>query len=304
MTSRLNTLTAAAPDKALLERIQQSLQCNIHWWTQYSDNCIDTEWRVLPFAVILNVQTGEYGCELENADTEKVGAGEVLLIPAGVKHRLLVNQHTVAAGLHIHFSLFHNLDVLSFFQVPMRFSAERSQQLFGTIDTLTDSLAVLNQADGFGADTLRWLILKQSSALQLCFDILALSPPLEDSGRRFLQMHRIGPALKAIDTELDQPLRVEELAEACALSRNGFSRLFKQITGQSPLKYINHKRMEQAMSMLVYGEQSIANIAEQVGFCDQFHFSKTFRTETGYSPTQYRSTIRKSLPTNASGEPY
>lgn len=159
------------------------------------------------------------------------------------------------------------------------------------VDELTAALEVYKRAP-----SLNNIALKRSASFRLFYEILAVSHAVADKELRLLQVNRILPALELIETQLGATLKVEVLAVACSLSRNAFSRLFKQVVGSSPLRYINRKRLEIAMSKLVYGDLPIADIAKSVGFCDQFHFSKTFRAETGESPSQYRANIRKSLP--------
>jgi len=282
-----------ALNSAVVELIERSLASHIYWSGHNSDNCIPTEWRVLPFMVVLTVRKGEYRCEFESAEVDSVGAGagEVLLIPAGARHRLRVEKPTVADGLHIHFTLFHNLNVLSFYEVPPVVSANEAEALLHCVDELTAALEEYKLAP-----SLNNIALKRSASFRLFYEILAVSHAMADKELRLLQVNRILPALELIENQLDATLKVDALAAACSLSRNAFSRLFKQVVGASPLRYINRKRLEIAMSKLVYGDLSIAEIAKSVGFCDQFHFSKTFRAETGESPSQYRANIRKSLP--------
>lgn len=285
----------------LLERIEKSLDGEVYWWSSYSDDCVDTEWRMLPFAVVLSVSSGRYCVDIDPGNTSsecssyKISRDDVMLIPAGIKHRLSVERGTVAAGFHIHFSILHNLDILSFFSVPPRIPAAQSKPLRLAIDALTRSLSKIEMKSTFSLSGLATVAEKRSRIFQLCANIMNCSELLPEAGQQFKQMYRIGPALKIIDEQLGSALRIETLAEHCSLSRNGFSRLFRQITGVAPSKYINQKRMTLAMSLLVYSELPVSLVAEQVGFCDQFHFSKTFRKETGFSPSQYRSSVRSGL---------
>jgi len=243
--------------------------------------------------VVLSVRQGEYRCLFKNTDVNEVraGAGDVLLIPAGACHRLIVEQATVADGLHIHFTLFHNLDVFSFYELPALVPLDQCSDILACVNELTACLADCQRAHSITS-----IALKRSACFRLFYEILIVSHPVADTAFRFFQLNRILPALELIESRLDVPVKVEAMATACALSRNGFSRLFKQVTGVSPLRYVNRKRLELAMSKLVYGDLPISEIARSVGFCDQFHFSKTFRAETGESPSQYRENIRKSLP--------
>ncbi len=283
----------ASTNNTIAKLIEQSLTPHIYWSAHSSGNCISTEWRVLPFMVLLSVREGEYRCVLDNTEKRELraGAGSTLLIPAGLCHRLIVDQATVADGLHIHFTLFHNLDVFSFYELPVIITADKSAGIATCVNELTACLADCEQTFSISR-----IALKRSASFRLFYEIIMVSHPVVDTEFRFLQLNRILPALKVIESNLDGGVKVEALATACGLSRNAFSRLFKQITGASPLRFVNRKRLELAMSKLVYGDLPISEIARSVGFCDQFHFSKTFRAETGESPSQYRDSIRMSLP--------
>lgn len=283
----------------IVDLIEAALENKIYWSDHNSDDCISTGWRVLPFWVILYIRQGEYICIFDdnesdavNADNIRVraGAGEIMLIPASVKHQLVVEQPTVADGLHIQYTLFRNLDVLSFYEVPPVVTVGSAVNLVQSVDQLTATLKQFQQAPSINN-----IALKCSNAYRLFYDLLAVSRPVPDKEMRFLQLNRILPALKLIDTQLHCLVKVEELASACALSRNGFSRLFKQVIGTPPLRYITQKRLQCAMSKLVYSDAPIAVVAKELGFCDQFHFSKSFRSELGETPSQYRSNTRKTL---------
>ena len=49
------------------------------------------------------------------------------------------------------------------------------------------------------------------------------------------------------------------------------------------------------MSLLVHSDQAVAEIADGLGFCDPFHFSKRFKRLTGESPSDYRRQLRQTL---------
>lgn len=87
---------------------------------------------------------------------------------------------------------------------------------------------------------------------------------------------------------LDQTLELMELGYAEHLSREvlagvagmsvwHYSRVFKNRTGISPMEYVNSIRMDRAKEMLLVPGQTIKHIASQVGFQDEFYFSRKFK---------------------------
>lgn len=67
-----------------------------------------------------------------------------------------------------------------------------------------------------------------------------------------------------------------------------FEQMFKQQTGIAPIRWLEANRMEAARQYLCVSGQSVAEIAEAVGYGDPFYFSRLFRKHFEMSPSQYR----------------
>jgi AraC family transcriptional regulator len=80
---------------------------------------------------------------------------------------------------------------------------------------------------------------------------------------------------------------LHELAGLVHLSPYHFGRLFKQTVGRSPYQFILALKIECAMKMIKQNNGPISEIAYQLNFSDQSHFSNAFRRATGISPRQY-----------------
>ena len=52
------------------------------------------------------------------------------------------------------------------------------------------------------------------------------------------------------------------------------------------------RRREWACASISHGETSLKQIADTLGFCDVFHFSKAFKAEIGFTPSDYRRRVR------------
>jgi AraC-like DNA-binding protein len=86
---------------------------------------------------------------------------------------------------------------------------------------------------------------------------------------------------------IDQPVRLEQLSELCQLSPTQFQRHFKAKMGLTPYAWLCRLRMEQSMKLLKMGIGG-TEVAYQVGFYDQAHFSKAFKATYGVNPSQIR----------------
>ncbi len=94
-----------------------------------------------------------------------------------------------------------------------------------------------------------------------------------------------------INTHLFENISLEELTHLCDLSLSSFNRKFKKIYNESPKKYILNKRLHKAKELLSRSELRISEIAFDCCFEDPTHFSKSFSSLFGISPSEYRKSI-------------
>ena len=102
---------------------------------------------------------------------------------------------------------------------------------------------------------------------------------------------KIDPALEYISNNVSNPISVPALAAMCGISTSHFRRLFKSLTGRSPVRYKNGVVMKRACSMLACGAMNVGEIADVLGFSDIYTFSQAFKKEIGVSPKQYASDV-------------
>jgi AraC family transcriptional regulator len=110
-----------------------------------------------------------------------------------------------------------------------------------------------------------------------------------ESGRpRSLAPDQLRPALEMIHDDLQANFSLRELASAVQLSPYHFSRSFKRVTGLSPHQYVLSQRVQLARRLLAETSLSIAEVAHQVGFYDQSHFTYHFKRLVGITPSAVR----------------
>lgn len=102
-------------------------------------------------------------------------------------------------------------------------------------------------------------------------------PPLRGA------VHRVAAEL---DSRLDRPLRIGELAELARLSPSHLTRVFTSELGVPPAAYLQQRRIERAKAQLRRGD-TVAEVALACGFSDQSHLTRVFRRLTGTTPAAY-----------------
>jgi two-component system response regulator YesN len=81
------------------------------------------------------------------------------------------------------------------------------------------------------------------------------------------------------------------MAEYCNISENYLRTLFRKHTGLAPKEYIDNLKMNRAVEMLNNPKMKIYEIAERLGYIDNYHFIRRFTKILGQSPGKYRKTM-------------
>ncbi|HEY1772158.1 MAG TPA: GlxA family transcriptional regulator [Gammaproteobacteria bacterium] len=91
---------------------------------------------------------------------------------------------------------------------------------------------------------------------------------------------------------LDQDLSVRRLAARMAMSERNFARRFTASMGVTPAQYVSNVRLEAARRKLEENDMQIALVARRCGFGTHETMRRTFVTELGVSPRDYRERFR------------
>lgn len=131
--------------------------------------------------------------------------------------------------------------------------------------------------------------------LQLLSPIVATADP-DHQQERHRDVMRFQPVLAYIDDHLAEPIRIADLAEIAHLETTYFTTRFGDLFGQPPLRYLHQRRAERAMLKLWQSDDTLEQIAQELGYSDAFHFSRTFKKVTGQSPREFRRQRRLPVP--------
>jgi len=99
---------------------------------------------------------------------------------------------------------------------------------------------------------------------------------------------RVTAAIERIEEDPGHAIPNDTLADEAHMNTNAFIRLFKAKTGETPQAYAQRKRIERACVLLHTTDATLEEIAEDLGFCDRYHFSKAFKRLLGQGPARFR----------------
>lgn len=99
--------------------------------------------------------------------------------------------------------------------------------------------------------------------------------------------------MKYIDDHASEPITVGAVATEVGYSPCYLSHLFKTKTGITLQEHISHRRIERAKELMELRRFTVTEVAEQLGYLNLQTFSRTFKKQTGKTPTQYVDGLSK-----------
>jgi AraC-like DNA-binding protein len=98
----------------------------------------------------------------------------------------------------------------------------------------------------------------------------------------------VGRALTSLHRDPARDWTLQSLAHEVGLSRSVLAERFAQFVGQPPMQYLTHWRMQLAANQLLSATDSVATVADRVGYESEAAFSRAFKKIVGEPPGQWR----------------
>ncbi|GIN87449.1 HTH-type transcriptional activator Btr [Heyndrickxia sporothermodurans] len=118
--------------------------------------------------------------------------------------------------------------------------------------------------------------------LELLYDIVMQNDVEEESSLLALERTK-----EYMDTHYNEKLNIEKLSKIAKLSPKYLVDLFKKTYGKSVIEYLTELKINTAKLMIAKGGLKLKEISKQIGYDDEFYFSRKFKKEVGVSPTVY-----------------
>lgn len=99
----------------------------------------------------------------------------------------------------------------------------------------------------------------------------------------------IKEAINYIEQNFQNNITIEDIAAVCGINRSYFGKIFRNSIGRSPQEFLMNYRMVKATELLKLTSLSIAEVGSAVGYENQLHFSRAFKTVYGISPREWRN---------------
>ncbi len=96
--------------------------------------------------------------------------------------------------------------------------------------------------------------------------------------------HRIARAIEWLRKDLDQSLRIDDIAQELGMSVSSFHHHFKAVTAMSPLQYQKQIRLQEARRLMLGEDLDAASAGFRVGYNDAAHFNREYKKLFGLPP--------------------
>lgn len=136
---------------------------------------------------------------------------------------------------------------------------------------------------GYSADNLRYV----NMIFYHFLSSLLYEEKYNQAGRA-QEKDAITTTIELMQGKIKTNLTLNDFAIHSHLSVSHFCTLFKERTGFSPVEYFNHLKIQHACQEMIFTKKAIKEIADDLGFSDQYYFSRMFSRFMGTSPSEYR----------------
>lgn len=227
-----------------------------------------------PFSRLYYIESGNGFVQYGNAVLE-LKTGHFYFIPAGLTFNYWCD--TSMDQLFFHVNLYHTESC----ELPLHCSGCAEMEI--PVEEIKHILTLCNS--GSLTDSLELMqILWRDIAKSLRYMHVELNAVPYSA----LTLH----AIEYIKKHLTLKLTARQLAERLFVSETKLRQIFKAETGITIGAYIDNLLFFEAEKLLRDDARSIGSISDALGFCDQFYFSRKFRSRYGITPQKYRQYLK------------
>lgn len=133
-----------------------------------------------------------------------------------------------------------------------------------------------------------------SPLLEICRLQTVLGEALATSPGRGEEDGWVARARALLESDVGRERDLVGLARDLGMSYDGFRKRFARAVGMPPARYRAIRTVDHACELMLKGGLTDRQIADRLGFCDEFYFSRRFKQVTGRSPRQFRAGLPRS----------
>lgn len=121
--------------------------------------------------------------------------------------------------------------------------------------------------------------------------MITIMQNLNKHPKNFANSMKIEKIIQHMHQNIQGKITLPELSEMVQMTPAYMSRTFKETTGYTIIEYFNKLKIDKAKTLLIEGDKKIKEVSQELGFADEFYFSRIFKKIEGITPSQFYSRI-------------
>lgn len=203
---------------------------------------------------------------------------DAFCIPRNVRHKYYADEKEPWSILWVHFkgdnTNYFPLEERKIVHINSRHSDNRMMVLFNLL------FRVLERNYTIGN------FIYISQVLSLILSEIYFREKVDESS---VQDRHVTMVIRYMCQHLRENLTLEEISEEVQLSKSYLNAVFKAQTGKSPVEFFIHLKMQEACKLLKSTDYYIYEVSSELGYTDQYYFSRIFKKVVGVSPKDYKN---------------
>lgn len=203
---------------------------------------------------------------------------DAFCIPRNVRHKYYADEKEPWSILWVHFkgdnTNYFPLEERKIVHINSRHSDNRMMVLFNLL------FRVLERNYTIGN------FIYISQVLSLILSEIYFREKVDESS---VQDRHVTMVIRYMYQHLRENLTLEEISEEVQLSKSYLNAVFKAQTGKSPVEFFIHLKMQEACKLLKATDYYIYEVSSELGYTDQYYFSRIFKKVVGVSPKDYKN---------------
>ena len=255
-----------------------------------------------PFNRIYYIKKG-YGFaspDCPSPKTTRLEPGKIYLLPKNTRYRLKCPDTMTQQFIHFNLDFMNSFDVFQQFTNPLVIDATPEDISFFENEALainyfeyasnnfnTTDFGGINESEN----------VENAAFLFKCYSYIAgiIARFMEqypiDLSEQLIGRYKYANVFQALNHHMSIQADIDELADELSVSKSFLLKNFKRDIGCTVKQYNSDIVMQKAKEMLYASSATIKEISYQLGFQDEFYFSKLFKKKFSISPKQYRNSI-------------
>lgn len=302
-------MTAAAGRRPPIRRAAYNeLSPVVHWAQKHRRDreTFHISRRIYDFE-LLYIIDGLVRCRIgRESETFLLGAGQLVLLPAGMFHEMTIAEGEGADFLGVHFDFFGEQRIAKDEDIIVD-EARADEEAFGPLPDIPEwggTLPYRFETAPPHVVPLLETVIHEFTQKPLGFELRCKGALLEiiallyrsrregrtaaQDGASFAYAEPLRRLVREIENDCAGDWSNERLAKRLNVHSDYMARLFKRMTGMNPKTYVQRARHLQAKRLLRESEEKVRAIGMEVGYADPTYFCRVFKKLEGISPERYR----------------